>query len=116
MRKSLILTSVLIGVFVLHFGGTAEAASWSGNVRITSLEVSNVNAAGVWLTFSSALSHNCSAKNGQFRLGGGEANINQMTSIATAALINSRNVTVFWSGCDQGGTNGYPVLIGVTLK
>jgi hypothetical protein len=50
-------------------------------------------------------------------LGGGVDNVNKMTSIATDALVYSRNVAVFWGGnCSGGGTTGYPILLGVWLK
>ena len=115
MKRILLITLLS---FTFLFGGPAEAANWSAPVKITSIQVSNVNSAGVWLTFAPApyTSHNCTAKSGEWRLGGGDANIKEMTSIATAALVNSRNVTVYWSGCDGGGTNGYPILLGLTLK
>jgi hypothetical protein len=102
------------------FGGTAKAqAGWSKPVKIASVEASNTVGPNVYLTFTSAPfpNHNCSNKHGSYRLGGGDANVNQMTLLATAALINSRNVAVYWSGgCDSGGTNGYPILVGLILK
>jgi hypothetical protein len=115
--KRILLTTLLIITFL--FGGPAQAANWSGNVKIASIEVSNWNSAGVWLSFTSApyTSHKCSIKSGQYMLGGGADNVEKMTSIATAALVNSRNVTVFWGdGCSGGGTSGYPILVGLTLK
>lgn len=114
--KRILLTTLLIITFL--FGSAVEAANWSTPVKIASIEVSNVNTEGVWLSFTSPpySSHTCSLKNGQYRLAGGDANINKMTAIATAALVNSRNVTVYWNGCDGGGTNGYPILLGLTLK
>jgi hypothetical protein len=106
---------------IFFFGVTVEAANWSPPVKIESIEISNINTQGkgVWLSFATApyVSHTCSAKNGQYRLGGTDDNIKEMTSIATAALVNSRNVTVYWKGdCDGGGMNGYPILMGLTLK
>jgi hypothetical protein len=80
--------------------------------------VSNVNAAGVWLNFTPAPhNHNCSSKNGQYMLGGGNDNVDKMTAAATEALRSSRPVSVFWGGgCSGGGTTGYPILLGVWLK
>lgn len=120
MRKSALITRLLVAVMVLLPVNAAVAANWSGNVKVTSIEVSNVNAAGVWLSFSSDPyngNHTCSAKSGQYMLGGGVDNVNKMTSVATDALVYSRNVAVFWGGnCSGGGTTGYPVLVGVWLK
>lgn len=119
MRKLVITTTLFLGLLTFQFGGVVEAANWSGNVKVASIEVSSVNAAGVWLSFTTApyTSHSCSNNNGQYMLGGGAANVDKMTSIATAALANSRNVSVFWGGgCSGGGSTGYPILLGVTLK
>lgn len=114
MRKSLLLTILLIGFLTFSLSHTAEAADWSKAVKITSIQVSNVNVAGVWLTFAPAPGHTCAAKSGEWMLGGGDANIKEMTSIATTALVNSRTVTVYWGGtCSSGG---YPILLGLTLK
>jgi hypothetical protein len=114
-----ISSAVAVLILVLISGGTANAANWSGSVKITSIQASNVNSPGIWLTFSAPPypSHTCSQKSGEYRLGGGNQEIvNHMASIATSALVNSRNVTVFWVGCDAGGNNGYPILLGVTIK
>jgi hypothetical protein len=118
MRKPLRSTTLFIGIFTFLLGGIAVAANWSGNVKVASIEVSNVNAPGVWLSFTPAPYHNLTCSNkGQFMLGGGVDNVSKMTSIATEALENSRNVRVFWGGaCSGGGTTGYPILIGLTLK
>lgn len=120
MRKHLILTTLFICIFTFLPVGTTKAAyNWSGIVKIASIEVSNVNAAGVWLSFTSApyASHTCSAKNGQYKLGGGVDNVNKMMSVATDALVQSRNVSIYWGGgCSGGGTSGYPIMIGLTLK
>jgi hypothetical protein len=118
MRKSLLLTILLIGFLTFPLSDTAEAANWSGNVKIASIEISNVNAAGVWLSFTSAPYANQTCSNsGQYMLGGGVDNITKMTSIATTALVNSRIVTVYWGGgCSGGGPSGYPILLGLTLK
>jgi len=115
MRK----VSVLMSILVLSIGIQVEAANWSGNVRIATIEVSYVNIQGVWLSFTTPPypSHTCSAKNGQYILGGGTANVNLIAPIANVALVNSRPVSVYWGGaCSGGGTNGYPILLGLTLK
>jgi hypothetical protein len=119
MRQTLLLTLLCVGVLAFLPAREAEAANWSGNVRVAAIEISNVNAAGVWVSFTSApySSHNCSTNNGQYMLGGGAANVDKMTSAATQALLYSRNVAVFWGGgCSGGGTTGYPILLGLTLK
>lgn len=119
MRK----ITVVIGILVLTSGSAAEAGIWSGDVRIASIEVAHPNAEvgteGVWVGFTTDPfgSHACSVKTGQYMLGGGEGNVEKMTELATAALVNSRIVSVFWGGgCSGGGTSGYPVLLGFTLK
>jgi hypothetical protein len=107
--------TVFIGLLALILGSSAEAANWSGNVKIAAIEVSNVNALGVWVSFTTPPypTNPCPTKNGQYVLGGGQANIDKMTAIATSALVNSRTVTVYWSG---GCATSYPVLLGITLK
>lgn len=112
------VVAAFIGVVGLVSAGTANAANWSGNTKISSIEISNVNAEGIWLTFTSAPypSHTCSIKNGQWRLGGGQTNINHMVDLANLALMNNRNIAVYWVGCDGPGTTGYPVLLGITVK
>lgn len=94
--------------------------NWSVPVKVASVQVSNINTpagTGVWITFASApyVSHNCTIKDGNYKLGGSAANIKEMTLLATTALVNARNVKVYWGGCDGGGTNGYPVLVGLIL-
>ena len=116
IRKSV---RVLLIIPCLILGNPANAANWSGTVKVASIEVSQVNALGVWVSFKSPpySSHTCSIKSGQYMLGGSVANIDKMTTIATAALVNSRDVSVYWGGgCSGGGMNGYPVLTGITLK
>lgn len=111
--------AVLMSVLVVMLAVPVQAASWSGNVRVATIEVSNVNLSGVWLSFTTPpySSHSCSAKNGQYLLGGGTANVDKMTAAANAALVNARVVSVYWGGaCSSGGVNGYPVLLGLTLK
>lgn len=118
MRKVLAILGISALITMAASPAAAQANTWSANVRITSIEVSNVNLTGIWLQFSAApLNHHCSVKNGQWLLGGGTATAAQMASYAGLALVNSRNVTVFWGGtCSGGGTTGYPILLGITFK
>jgi hypothetical protein len=108
---------VFIGILALILGGSAEAADWSPQVSIVSIEISNVNTAGVWLSFNSPPfpSHTCSIKDGRYMLGGGQDNINKMTALATSLFEKSKTVSVFWRGCSGGGTSGYPVILGLKL-
>lgn len=108
-------------VVAIFFGSSTQvhAAEWSKDTKIASIEVSNVNLGGVWLSFATPpyTSHSCSSKGGQYLLGGGSANIDKMAAIATAALTGSRLVSVFWGGaCSGGGNSGYPILIGLWIK
>lgn len=116
MRKIMLVLAVM----ALFFGATpanAQEATWSGNVKIASIETSNVNIPGAWLSFTTApRTHTCSANNGQWMLGGGPANASQMASAALLALIHSRNVKVIWRGCSGGGSSGYPILVGLTIS
>jgi hypothetical protein len=110
--------TILIGISALLSIGSAQAANtWSPDVKVASINVSNINAPGIWLTFTTPPYGGvpCSTPNtkGDYWLGGGPENVNQMVSIATAALINSRNVSVYWRGECRAG---YPVLLGITLK
>jgi hypothetical protein len=106
--------AMLTCVVLLNTGGSANAAGWSDEVTIVSIEVSNVNAAGIWLRFAARpfSSNPCSSNNGQYILAGGTANISQMATIANLALVNSRAVTVYGSGCSLS----YPALVGITIK
>jgi hypothetical protein len=110
---------VVLAVMAVVFGATsaaAQEATWSGTVKITSIETSNVNSPGVWLSFTTApRTHTCS-NNGQWILGGGAANASQMASVAALALIHSRFVRVIWRGCSGGGSSGYPILVGLTIS
>jgi hypothetical protein len=114
MRKIMLF----LGVMALVFGATsatAQEATWSGGVKITSIETSNVNIPGAWLSFTTApRTHTCS-NNGQWMLGGGAANASQMASVASLALIHSRFVRVIWRGCSGGGSSGYPIIVGLTV-
>jgi outer membrane receptor for monomeric catechols len=105
-------------LIITLLGLTAKAQKGlSKPVKITSIEVSNENTAGVWLTFTPAplLTHACPNKTTtQWMLGGGADNVDKMMSLATVAMVNSRTVTAWWGGdCDY---RGYPVLTGLTLK
>lgn len=111
LRKPLLLAAVLF--LALISAGAAEAAGWSGNVRIATIEVSNVNAEGVWLSFTTPpFATSCPSKV-QYWLQGGPSNVDKMTAIATSALVNSRLVAVYWDGTCA---SGYSVLKGITLK
>jgi hypothetical protein len=118
------VTVVLIGIVVLISSGVAIAAGgWSGSVKITSIEVSQVSAAGIWLSFTTPPfpSTACPGNNGQYKLGRTAAPgvitnpdiINQMALNATAALLNSKTVKVYWSG---SCLSNYPILIGLTVE
>jgi hypothetical protein len=91
------------------------AAAWSGNVQVASIESSNVSTDGVWLSFTSDPfpAHTCPNRGGQYRLGGGAANVSRMLSLATESLRESRNIAAYWGGECSGG---YPVLVGLMLK
>lgn len=120
MVNSGICRSLLLLLITLSLTLSAAAAGWSKWVKISTIQVSNVNnTPGVWLTFGTApfTSHACSIKDGQYKLGGGADNINKMMSLATEAHSKSRDVVVHWEGgCSGGGANGYPVLVGITIK
>ena len=116
LRKSIAV--VFVGMMLL-VAISAKTENWSENVKIESIQASQVDSLGVWVTFSRSPFPNngCSETSGKYVLGGSVANIEKMTTIATAALVNSRYVSVYWSGgCSGGGTSGYPVLIGLTIK
>src|SRR5580704_5329611 len=88
------VTVVLIGIVVLISSGVAIAAGgWSGSVKITSIEVSQVSAAGIWVSFATPPfpPSSCPGNNGQYKLGrtagASQTNpdiINQMALNATA--------------------------------
>jgi hypothetical protein len=103
----------------LIFVSSVNAANWSVNVKIESIRASQTDSLGVWVKFVTPPYPNqtCSDTSGEYMLGGSVANIQQMSSLATAALVNSRLVSAYWDGsCSGGGTTGYPVLRGLTLK
>ena len=116
MTKSMLQLAMLIGVITAVLGFTTDAhADWSPDVRITSIEVSNVDVLGVWLVFSTP-PHNpsCPLTTGEYILGAGTTNIDRMFSLATEALLNSRTVRVYWGG--DCSADGYPVLRGIMLR
>jgi hypothetical protein len=115
MRKSMFQLAMLIGVLTAVLGFTTDAhAAWSPDVRITSVEVSNVHALGVWLTFNTPPHDPSCSVTTSYILGGGLTNINRMAPLATEALLNSRTVRVYWGGdCSD---DGYPILLGIILK
>lgn len=115
MRKSFISVSLSVCLFTLLIVSTAEAAGWSGDVRVASISVVNGR---VWLRFTSAPFNNlpCSDKSGQYALGGDSVKVDRITSLATKDLMNSRNVSVYWDSCSGGGSTGYPVVTGIALK
>ena len=112
MKRSLIVALVLAS---LLFASQAHAAGWSANVRIASIEISNVNTAGTWLSFASPpfASHTCSNKS-QYLIGGGPDNVSKITSAATEAFVSGRPVSVYWGGACSAG--GYPVVLGLTIR
>src|SRR5687767_8565749 len=91
-------------VFMLLLVPQANAAGWSKPARkIKSIEVSDVSAPGVWLTFVKApvFSPKPNCGNGtDYWLGSGASpdSVNKMTDAAIAAFMNSRDVTVYWDG------------------
>jgi hypothetical protein len=113
LRRALLTASAV----VLISSGIANAAGWSGNVKITSIEVSQVSAAGIWVSFTPSPfpSNACPNNNGQYKLGATNTNadiLNHMALTANAAFVNSRFVKVYWSG---NCFSNYPILIGVTI-
>jgi hypothetical protein len=116
MTKSILQLAMLIGVItaVLGFTTDAHADGWSPDVRITSIEVSNVHTSGVWLGFNTPPHDPGCSVTTSYILGGGLTNINRMTSLATEALLNSRTVRVYWGG--DCSADGYPVLLGIILR
>jgi hypothetical protein len=118
MRKSLILAALLAVFFApLLTGNPVEAApGWNkADVKVTAVVVIEDN---VWLTFApSPFNVTCSIKDGSFLLDGSAAGVDKMTTLATQALVNSRNVRVSGTGkCSGGGTDGQPMVNGLVLK
>jgi hypothetical protein len=110
-------TTMVIGALLLVASSTTYAATWSGPVKVASIET--IDAGGVmhvYLTFTTDPypNHTCPNKGGGFyRLGGNTDTAKQMSTLATSALLASRPITVLWNdGCESG----YPVLRGLTLK
>jgi hypothetical protein len=114
---------VAVFTFLLCVAATAQPnpGLWSNNLQITSIKVSQLTIHGtqVLLSFTPAPYSNisCSKNNGQFILGGSTDNIGRMLSLATAALVSSRPVRVFWDRTSENTCyDGYPVLMGLTIK
>lgn len=100
---------------VLVFASPAHAAGWSANVRIKSIEISNVSTAGTWLAFTTPpfSGPTCKNSNGQFLVGGGADNVNKITSLAIQAMSGGRPVSIYWGGnCSAG----YPIVLGLTVR
>jgi hypothetical protein len=124
-RRTIRLTSsviaVLIGMVVLISNGVAIAAGgWSGKVKVTSIEVSDVHAPGVWVTFKPDPFAGACTGNGQYKLGDPNASpvtdpdiISKMAFTANSALLNSLDVIVYWNG---NCLSHYPTLVGITIE
>jgi hypothetical protein len=112
MTKIMVFIGIL-AILALISAGVAEAAGgWSGDVKIATIEVSKVNAEGVWISFKTPPFAN-SCHSSQYWLQGDPSTVDKMTMIATSALVNSRFVTVYWDGTC---ITGYSILRGITLK
>jgi len=122
--KRLIL-ALALGATVLS---RTAMANWSVPVTIVDIEVSDTSTSGkgparVYLHFSGApfLAPCTNSSSGQWAVGGVAENIKNIMTIATAAKLAGRQVRVFWNElgsnrCSDGGTNGYPVVTGLTLQ
>src|SRR5689334_3892737 len=110
---------VLVTGLIFIWMTSVNAANWSSNVKIESIRASQTDSLGVWVKFGTPPYPNqtCSDTSGEYMLGGSVANIEKMSALATAALVNSRSVSVYWDGsCSGDGTTGFPVLRGLTIK
>jgi hypothetical protein len=122
-KKLLGATFALSFAIVTFFGTAVAAPQWSGTVTIVDIEVSDVHGKGgqVYVRFSSVPhSTPCSAQNGQWLAGGAADNVKNIMTVATAAKLAGRPVKVLWNQgapnqC-EGGTTGYPVVVGLDLQ
>lgn len=109
--------ALLIGVLALTSGGIAQAAGWSGLVRITSLETSEVSGLGlgVWAVFNIAPFGTLScAHPTEFILSGSATNVERMKSLAQDSILFSRSIRAYWDGTCS--SSGYPVIRGLQLR
>ena len=116
MHKSLILTRALTSFLTLLIATTLVlAATWSADVKIRNISVTDGQ---IFVAFTSPpFRHNCQIQDGTYILGGTSDNVDKMTSLATQALVKSRNVSVLFDGsCSTDPMKGYPVLTGLALK
>ena len=109
--------ALLIGILALASGSIAQAAGWSGLVRITSLETSEVSGLGlgVWVAFNPAAPFgtlSC-ANPTEFILSGSVTSVERMKSLAQDSMLFSRSVRAYWNGTCS--STGYPVIRGLQL-
>lgn len=116
MSKSLISARPLTSFLTLLIASTlVVAATWSADVKIQNISVTGGQ---VYVAFTNPpFRHQCPVQNGSYVLGGTPADVDKMTSLATQALVKSRNVSVLFDNtCSAGGANGYPIVTGLALK
>ena len=128
MKKLITVLSLAVALMAL----SREAmAAWSFGVNITQLEVHDVYNRGypsIYLTFDSVpFATSCTGgsmvwivASGLFPTSPSDTNndsVKALLSQATAAKLADRTVNVFWNGnCSDGGTSGYPVLVGLQMN
>ena len=116
MRRSLISARLVPSFLTLLIASTlVVAATWSADVKIPNISVTGGQ---VYVTFTNPpFRHSCPVQNGSYLLGGTSEDVDKMTSLATQALVKSRNVAVLFEGtCSSGSANGYPIVTGLALK
>jgi hypothetical protein len=111
---------------MLLLSSAACGAGYSATVTIVDMEViDNTGTSRVYLSFS-ATPHTvgCTTSGaGQWRIGGSAENVKNLIAVAMAARLADRPVKVYFldtysgtSSCDQGGTSGYPVILGMLMQ
>lgn len=110
--------TVGLAVAMVLVAQDAVAGVWSAGSKIKMIEAGDVGAgAKVYISFNANPLPSAGCANADWVvLGGSLENIKNMTALATSAHLSSRSVAVYWNGaCSGGGSNGYPVIVGIQL-
>jgi hypothetical protein len=130
MRKFTIATAVTLALSLTAVGahaiqGWAESSNRYVEMVSTENNLETLNGVGsVYLNFSSTpFTTSCSAGHSLWKIGGDAESVKSIQSAALAAKLARVRVRVVWNNsysstwsCSGGGTNGYPMLRGLTVR
>lgn len=112
---------LIMSLLALLASGVAQAASWSGDTKLTELSIEQIpvpnapDAPGVYAKFDPEPfpDHTCANHAGWYQLSAEDADVRrQMYSAAVELMHTGQRIKVFWVGCNA---RSYPVLKGIDL-